>query len=507
MFALDAGSIISFINNISSGIIIVSSELEIKYINTAALKTLYLEREKCVDKKIIDIIPDTLLIESIKDTLNDNISLARLVTNLKLKNTSEIIIGFTTSPYSPDNISVSGVVINFRDISSEVALENRLKFSEHKYKLLIQNLQGPVILLNYNDLSIIEYNKAAFSKIKGLSNHSSSLNFIDAVNFSSRFGLKEYLNKIKNGFSGPGSVEIETHDINGDLRILELTSVLLEIGEEKFIQILGFDITEKVELSRSLAQSFHQLKETQQTLIRAERLAAAGELSAGISHEIKNRFQVIANAVSYIKTKIDMTNDALKVNIMYIENEVNRGVNLINELMEFSKPHPPNKKKVSLIALLSNSIPLIEKQLQKKRIMITENYSDLPDILIDYNLIQQVIINILKNAEQAMNDSGELTVKIYVQKSEQIRIINYGVVKKNKYNEYAVIEISDTGAGIEENNLSRIFTPFYTSKGPNEGTGLGLSVSHTIIEQHEGFIDVKSEFGKGSNFFIYLPLI
>jgi len=506
MFNLNAQGILTFINNISSGIIIVSSDFIIEFCNYAAGKILGFKSEDYLKKNISDFFSEETALTVIKKTLSDNNSFSRIVTKYKNSDGNFFFIGFTTSPYLSPAGNVAGVIMNFRDITEEISLQNRVKFSEQKYKLLIQNLQSPVVLLGYSDLSVKEFNKSAFTKIKGLNTHSFKT-FIDFIFIESRDTALNYFEKIKNNIAVQPQVEIITFDINDNIRILELTAGIIEINEEKFIQTVCFDITEKKELSINLLNSFNELKETQEILIRAERLAAAGELSAGISHEIKNRFQVIANAMAYIKSKIDMNNEALRVNINYVENEVSRGVKLINDLMEFAKPHEPLKKKISINELLQNSIPLLSKQFEKKNISCIEEYSEINDILADYNLLQQVIINILKNAEQAMSAGGELNIKTYISLSSNIRIINYGAARKHQYNEYIVIEIADTGVGIDKENISKIFSPFYTSKGPNEGTGLGLSVSYTIIEKHEGFFDVKSSPGSGTVFFIYLPYI
>ena len=332
----------NFLNNIASGFIIVSSNtLFIKFINKTALNILEIKIPP-IDRKIKEIINNDKLISSINATIAEKKSFARIVIKISVKS-GELYLGFTTSPYIDESGNLLGVVINFRDLTNEIQLESRLKYSELKYKLLIQNLLSPVFIIGYNDYSIIEFNKIAQRKFNIQQPNQPLVNFIELLAADSKPKFSEYLENLKKNKSVDDGIEIQMADAVGENSVFDATAAIFEINAEKFIQIICFDITEKIILQNDLLESYNTLKATQELMIRAERLAAVGELSAGISHEIKNRFQVIANAASYLKLKIPQSDEALTANIRFIENEVNRGVKLINDLMEFARPHPPQK--------------------------------------------------------------------------------------------------------------------------------------------------------------------
>ncbi|HOK40327.1 MAG TPA: ATP-binding protein [bacterium] len=494
----------NLLNNISSGIMIVSLDNKIKFINKAGEKILNI-KDKYIDKNLDDIINNNILKLSIKKTIEYKKPLARIVANLKI-NDKIVIIGFTTSIYFDDDNNLKGVIINFRNITDKILLEKKLKYSETKYKLLIQNLQCPIFIINFNNYKIIECNQIAENILGFTKNELIKLNLLNLIISEDREKAKKYLLALKNNSTKENKIEVQLLNREKKFRIFDLMANIFSIGKQNYIQVICVETTEKVLLTNDLKKSYNQLKETQEIIIRAERLAAVGELAAGISHEIKNRFQVISNALTYIKNKIDLSNETIKINIEYIEKEINRGTKLINDLMEFSRPHPPSKSFINLNNIITDSLPLLKKQFDTKNIQIITELNDIPKTYVDYNLIQQVIINVLKNAEYAMSNNGKLTIKTYTKKKDEIE--EHLIIKREKkFDLYNVIEIADTGIGIEEKYLCKVFTPFFSTKGPNEGSGLGLSVSNKIIENHNGFMDIESKLNFGTTVFIYLPVI
>lgn len=493
------------LNNVSSGIIIVSLDNSIKFINKIGKRILHIEKN-VINSKIDELFKNRILNISIRKTLEFKKSLARVVTKIELGNNKSIIIGFTTSLYYDEKNILTGVLISFRDITEKYILESRLKFSEKKYKLLIQNLMCPIFIISYNNFEIQESNITAEKKLAFNKNEFKNLSFLNLIAEKYREITEYYLNEIKCGRLLNKSIEIQLLNRFKKFMIFDTIANLLELENDKYIQVICFEITDKVILTNNLADSYMKLKETQDLMIRAERLAAVGELAAGISHEIKNRFQVISNGISYIKSNVDMTNEGFKVNINHIENEILRGVELLNELMDFARPHPPSKSLVDINDIVRDSKNLVKKLLDDKKIQFIEELSELPKIYADYNLIQQVVVNLLNNAEYAMKKTGILKVKTYM-KSFEDAPRKFKLNLHSVYEKYIVIEISDTGTGIEEENISKIFTPFFSTKGSKEGKGLGLSVSNTIIEKHKGFIDLTSKYGEGTIFYIYLPII
>ncbi|MCJ7748088.1 MAG: ATP-binding protein, partial [Desulfobacterales bacterium] len=172
--------------------------------------------------------------------------------------------------------------------------------------------------------------------------------------------------------------------------------------------------------------------------------------------------------------------------------EVDRIALLINELLEFAKPSEPKLELENITTILDGMILLISTEAKKKQINVIKNYAlDLPPVQIDREQIKQVFLNILLNAIEATPEDGSITVKTRS-------------FMKPGGEPYIQIEFTDTGCGIPPEKLEEIFNPFFTTK--SAGSGLGLSISHQIVEDHKGYIHVESELTKGSSFFINLPL-
>ena len=241
--------------------------------------------------------------------------------------------------------------------------------------------------------------------------------------------------------------------------------------------------------NEELEAANEELRETQEQLIRSERLAAIGQLAGGVGHELRNPLGAIKNAVYYVKGKVAKSEVAQKEPrvmefLEIIDDEVNASNKIINDLLGFSrvgKPavSPTHVKKVIEDALSRTPIP--------ENIALTKRLdSDLTEIEIDSDQIQQALVNIITNAVQAMPEGGKLTI---------------GTREKGKFLE---VEITDTGSGIPQEVKDKIFEPLYTTRA--KGIGLGLAVSKSIIDRHGGNIEVKSKVGEGTTFNIKLPL-
>jgi two-component system NtrC family sensor kinase len=181
--------------------------------------------------------------------------------------------------------------------------------------------------------------------------------------------------------------------------------------------------------------------------------------------------------------------------------ETKRCATIIRRLLDFARQRPPEKKFADLNALIAETVRLVERPANLHDIQIVlELDPALPQVWIDADLVKQVLMNILVNAQHAMAEKGSITVRsrrLAEPKSPEPGAAPVPMVE---------VSITDTGAGIPEENLKRIFDPFFTSKGVGKGTGLGLSVSHGIVKAHGGSIEVESRLGEGSTFRVFLPL-
>ncbi len=242
------------------------------------------------------------------------------------------------------------------------------------------------------------------------------------------------------------------------------------------------------EMSRKMASDIEQLRQLNEQLIRTEKLAAMGTLSAGVAHEVNNPLASISSLIQMMQTKphIDAdTSEKLKL----ISTQITRITQVTKDMMDFARVRPAAKSLLDINEIIEISLRLasFDKAFQKlelKKILANE----LPEFFADADQLQQVFLNLFLNARDAMPDGG----KIFVQTSAAD-----GKIK---------IEIADEGSGIDEKNLKQIFDPFFTTKQTGKGTGLGLAVCYGIITAHGGLIEVSPNNGKGTLFTIYLPV-
>ncbi|MBC8489420.1 MAG: cache domain-containing protein, partial [Bacteroidetes bacterium] len=254
----------------------------------------------------------------------------------------------------------------------------------------------------------------------------------------------------------------------------------LEI-EKKEIEDWANTLEEKVE-KRS-----EQLKKIHGQLFRSEKLASIGKLAAGVAHEINNPLTGVLTNASLLLDDLE-EGDERREDVEVIVNETIRCREIVKRLLDFARQTRPKKAITSINTLIENIIMLVRNQTSFRNITIEKNLDkDVPEIMADTDQIQQVFINLILNASDAMSEGGKLTIES----------------KVGKNGDFVVLEFADNGCGISEEDKRRIFDPFFTTKG--SGTGLGLSISYGIIERHGGTINVESTVGVGTIFTIHLP--
>lgn len=293
-------------------------------------------------------------------------------------------------------------------------------------------------------------------------------------------------------FSDPGS---EKPSIIGALMVLD-------DRPEKVFQKEDVDLLEllapQVAVSIRNARLYQELQErieaqhlAENRLVRSARLAAVGEMAAGVAHELNNPLTTVIGFVELILH--DLPTDApQRADLELVLKEAQRTRGVVRRLLDFSRPTENIQIETDMNCLVEDTLELVQHQARASNIEIAlELDRDLPWITVDPNQIKQVLLNLLHNAILAMPDGGNITLKTARELRENQDWLSVGV--------------SDTGEGIDPENMERIFEPFFTTRQPGSGTGLGLSVSYGIISDHGGSIEVESELGEGSSFTIFLP--
>ncbi len=277
--------------------------------------------------------------------------------------------------------------------------------------------------------------------------------------------------------------------------ITVFTNGVLAVAKGNLNHEIHIESTKELsELSKAfnhMTKKLRELRQIEQELVRKDRLAALGELSAGIAHEIRNPLGIIKSSAQILK-KNAAGDDKVKELTSFIIDEVERLNRVVTNFLDFAKPQSLNREENSLSVIVEKSLRLLEPQIEQQEIKVLKHFkTGIPHVLSDAELLEQVFLNLVINAVEAMPRGGELRIELGETGS--------GGAGRN----HALVKFSDTGAGIPEEIKNKIFNPFFSTK--EQGTGLGLSIVHKIIELHEGQITVDSSPESGTAFTIKLP--
>jgi two-component system NtrC family sensor kinase len=242
-------------------------------------------------------------------------------------------------------------------------------------------------------------------------------------------------------------------------------------------------------LEHRVQERTQELQQVQDQLIRAGKMAAIGELAAGVAHEINNPLTGVLTFSSLMLKKVDESHP-WKKDLENIVHQTTRCRNIVRGLLDFARQRKPDKKEWDIHTLLEQTLTLVEKQAPFQNVKIAKEFkTDIPMLFVDGDQIQQVFMNIVLNAADAMGgNGGTLTIKTDLMDG------------------MARVSFTDTGCGMSKEHLSKLFAPFFTTKETGRGTGLGLAISYGIVQSHNGDIEVESEVGKGSTFRVKLPV-
>lgn len=269
-----------------------------------------------------------------------------------------------------------------------------------------------------------------------------------------------------------GTVELSEYDVAGGVRFAEAALVALD----------------NIRSAAEIGQMNHKLALLNRQMLQSSKLASIGELAGSVSHEINSPLQILMAHLQLLESGVG--NPAHRLEI--IKQQVRRIGEITRRLLDFARSTPTEAgiEEVDARQIIDEVLLFVNSQLNRDGIQVICEIDDPPPIVGGSKAhLEQVLLNLVLNARDAMPDGGTITIGAFT-------------VATGK----ALITIADTGTGISEEHLPHIFDPFYTTKRRGKGTGLGLSITKTIIEQHRGSIDVVSQYGKGTTFKISLPL-
>jgi two-component system cell cycle sensor histidine kinase/response regulator CckA len=282
--------------------------------------------------------------------------------------------------------------------------------------------------------------------------------------------------------------ETEHYKRDGSKILLEVSSKGINIGGDLYVQSFHRDITEK--------------KAIQEQLMHSQKMESIGQLAGGIAHNFNNLLTAILGYAELLKEYSDLDNDS-KQKVNSIESSARKAGILVSKLLSFSRRETSEVLPLNLNDVINDSVKLFEGVLDKKIGLKTNLSDNIPTVKGDPNQLEQVIMNLMVNARDAMPDGGLITIKTSLAEIERDRFNMPSYIIPGKY---VLLTISDTGCGIPKEITNRIFEPFFTTKEKGKGTGLGLAMVYGVIKDHKGYITVQSEVGKGSTFDVYLPV-
>ena len=380
-----------------------------------------------------------------------------------------------------------------QEIRQRRRIEGMLRASEEKYRVLIEdapigiriNQDGRCVYCNPRLLGIFAFDdlhEVVGRPVEGI--------YVE----QDRARVTQYMVELLRGDYVPPSYEARGRTKDG--RIVDLSLVLTEVTYEGKPAVLSFiqDVTD-----RKKAQA--EREDLQRQLAQAQKMEAIGTLAGGVAHDFNNILQAISGYVQLMLAGPDQ-DEAGRRHLTEIDGAVGRAADLVNGLLTFSRKVDRALGPVDLNAEVVQTVRILERTIPKMITIQTRLEPDLVEIKGDPNQLEQVIMNLGANAKDAMPDGGKLcietrTVKLDVRSSRGFVDLDPGV--------YALLRVSDTGAGMDPETCKHIFEPFFTTKGVGEGTGLGLSTVYGIVMGHGGHITCDSRAAEGTTFDIYLP--
>ena len=465
---------------LQEGIYIVNPQGDILDGNPALVRMLgYESKEDLLSHQVPEILMDHAERKRIKSEVERQpILQGREITLTRKDGTS--IICLNTAAAVRDS---AGTVIRYQgalmDITGSRVMERRLHQQQEFARRLIDSFPDLIFVLdnaaNYTFVSPRVVEVLGYEPEEIL-----ELELGERTNAEDRVALRTMYQEILAGRQSFGSLEVRVSTKKGDWRRLRchLSPLFDEMDKIDGVIISGHDVTD--------------VKRLEEQLIQAEKLAAMGQMLAGVAHELNNPLTAILGVTELLRERKGLEEATLR-QLELTHRQARRAARIVQNLLEFSRPASPQKKPLDVNVLIERTLQLQDHSLRRNQIVVDfQPQEDLPAVLGDGNQLIQVLLNLVTNAEQAIREvreTGHIRIRSFRQESR------------------ISVSVEDDGVGILPEAMPRIFDPFYTTKRPGGGTGLGLSICMSIIREHGGNLDAKALPGGGSVFTVELPVL
>jgi PAS domain S-box-containing protein len=370
-------------------------------------------------------------------------------------------------------------------LEQEVASRTKeLRKSEQWHRALYENATDGIIVIDRNGI-IVNVNEKA-CEMHGFPRESLIGTNISLLEISGDRG--KVAERMRNILSGATMVFESVHNKkDGSLVYFEISSKAVVIDDEQFIQSFYRDITEK--------------KQMHEYLLQSQKMESIGVLTGGIAHDFSNILTAILVHIEVMRRAI-ATNARAMTSLSIVRDGIVNASNMVSKLLGFSRKTDYDIVSLNLNDVVKDTVRLLERVVGPNIAIRLKLNDKLSPVIGDFTQLEQVVMNFIVNARDAMPKGGDITI------TTDYRTITKGMRDVPPYvtpGQYVQLTVSDTGVGIPEGLLNKIFEPFFTTKDRDKGTGLGLAMAYGVIKDHKGYIAVQSQLGSGSSFSVYLP--
>ena len=384
-----------------------------------------------------------------------------------------------------------------QDISQRKQAEDALKESEEQYRLLMNNLPG-IVFKGFKDWSVEFYD----NRIEGLTGYnmhqfnSGKKKWLDLIVKEDAESAKQtFIKALKTDKSYVRNYRLVIKDGN-IIWIQERGYIVCNPnGDIEYVSGVFYDITDRKEAEEDK-------KKLEDQLLQAQKMESIGTLAGGIAHDFNNILGIILGNTELAMDDVSEWHPA-RHNLQEVQTAGLRAKDVVRQLLSFARKTRLEKKPTNVIPIIKESLDLMRSSIPTS-IEIRQNMpKDIDTILADPTQIAQILINLSTNADHAMPDGGILEISLKNLELDKDNAVQHPDLGPGRY---VHLTVSDTGHGISQEEIDRVFDPYFTTKEIGKGTGLGLSVIHGIVKSHGGVISIESELGRGTTFHIYFPV-
>lgn len=470
-----------------------SKTLNFIYINNAALDNLGYSLEELKQMTPVDIKPEftiekfNMILEPLRKGTKKKI-VFETVHKRKDGSVYDVEIHLQLMKLQDEEFFAAFVL----DITERKKMEEALKESEEKFRILAEST--PIAIVMYQDDKWI-YANPTTEFITGYSKDELyTMNFWDFVHPEDKDIVIERGRKRQKGENVTQSYEFRIIDKNGVTKWVLLSGATVYYKGKPAGLLSILDITDR-------KKDEEEKKKLQEQLLQSQKLEAIGTLAGGVAHDFNNMLNIIAGHAELALLNIPEGNPA-RIDIEEIKKAAQRSAEVTKKLLTFARKQEEKFSNININETIDSTITMLQRLIGENIQLQWKPLNRELMVKIDPSSIDQILVNLCVNARDAIKDHGIITIATHLVSINDEKALQYDVLA----GDYALIQVSDNGAGIDEESLKHIFDPFFTTKEVGKGTGLGLSTVYGIVKSNGGFINVHSEIGKGTTFEIYFPL-